>query len=126
MSNATAATATGSIAEPKSNVKIRFARNSEFERELNKRVNTYFESTSNTKRDCLNMYIKSFLAISWVIVFYCLIVFAGLPVWGIILASVSLSFALNALSFNVMHDAIHGAYSKHKIVNKLMGHCHDL
>ncbi|MEE8299340.1 MAG: hypothetical protein V3R67_08185, partial [Thermodesulfobacteriota bacterium] len=116
MSNTTAATATVSIDEPKSNVKIRFAPSSEFERELNKRVNTYFENTSSTKRDCLNMYIKSFLSISWVIVSYCLIVFAGLPVWGIVVASVSLGFALNALSFNVMHDAIHGAYSKHKIV----------
>ncbi|MDA2919971.1 acyl-CoA desaturase [Desulfobacterota bacterium AH_259_B03_O07] len=126
MSNATSATATGSIAEPKSNVKIRFAPNSGFERELNKRVNAYLENTSNTKRNYFNMYLKSFLAISWVIVSYCLIVFSGLPVWGIILASVSLSFALNALSFNVMHDAIHGAYSKHKIVNKLMGHWLDL
>lgn len=126
MSNTTAATATGSIAEPKSNLKIRFAPSSEFERELNKRVNAYFENTSSTKRDCLNMYIKSFLSISWVIVSYCLIVFAGLPVWGIVVASVSLGFALNALSFNVMHDAIHGAYSKHKIVNRLMGHWLDL
>ncbi len=126
MSNATTAIITGSTAEPKSNVKIRFAPNSEFERELNKRVNAYFENTSSTKRDCFNMYVKSFLSISWVIVSYCLIVFAGLPVWGIILASVSLSFALNALSFNVMHDAIHGAYSKHKIVNRLMGHWLDL
>ncbi|MCZ6468335.1 MAG: acyl-CoA desaturase, partial [Candidatus Dadabacteria bacterium] len=124
MSNTTAATV--SIDEPKSNVKIRFAPSSEFERELNKRVNAYFENTSSTKRDCLNMYIKSFLSISWVIVSYCLIVFAGLPVWGILLASVSLGFALNALSFNVMHDAIHGAYSKHKIVNRLMGHWLDL
>jgi linoleoyl-CoA desaturase len=126
MSNTTAATATVSIDEPKSNVKIRFAPSSEFERELNKRVNAYFENTSSTKRDCLNMYIKSFLSISWVIVSYCLIVFWGLPVWGIVVASVSLGFALNALSFNVMHDAIHGAYSKHKIVNRLMGHWLDL
>jgi len=124
MSNTT--TATGSIAETKSNVKIRFAPSSEFERELNKRINAYFKNTSSTKRDCLNMYIKSFLSISWVIASYCLIVFGGLPVWGIVVASVSLSFALNALSFNVMHDAIHGAYSKHKIVNKLMGHWLDL
>jgi linoleoyl-CoA desaturase len=126
MSNATDATATGSIAEPKSNVKIRFAPNSEFERELNKRVNAYFENTSSTKRGSFNMYLKSFLAISWVIVSYCLIVFAGLPIWGILLASVSLSFAIDSLAFNVLHDAIHGAYSKHKIVNKLMGHLLDL
>ena len=111
---------------PKSNLKIRFAPNSEFENVLNKRVNAFFDNTSNQKRDCFNMYVKSIRAISWVIVSYCLIVFAGLPVWGIVLASVSIALGLNALSFNVMHDAIHGAYSKHKIVNKLMGHWLDL
>jgi len=126
MSNATTATANGSIAEPKSNVKIRFAPNSEFERELVKRINAYFQNTSKSRRDCFRMYLKSFLSISWVIVSYCLIVFAGLPWWGIVLASISLSFALNAKAFNVMHDAIHGAYSRHKIVNKLMGHWLDL
>ncbi|MGI9534677.1 MAG: fatty acid desaturase family protein [Thermodesulfobacteriota bacterium] len=126
MAKAPAGTTTDSISEPKSNAKIRFAPHSEFEKELNKRVNAYFKNTSNKKKDCFNMYLKSFRAISWVIVSYCLIVFAGLPVWGIILASVSISLALNALSFNVMHDAIHGAYSKHKIVNKLMGHWLDL
>ena len=126
MPNTTTAAPTVSTAESKSNLKIRFAPNSEFEKELGKRVNAYFENTSHKKRDLINMYLKSFRAISWVIVSYCLIVFAGLPVWGIILASLSMSLALNALSFNVMHDAIHGAYSKHKIVNKLMGHWLDL
>ncbi|MEM7008862.1 MAG: acyl-CoA desaturase [Thermodesulfobacteriota bacterium] len=112
--------------EPKSNSKIRFARNSEFERELTNRVNAYFENTSKNKKDCFSMYLKSFLSVSWVVVSYCLIVFAGLPLWGIILASLSLGFALNAQAFNVMHDAIHGAYSKYKVVNKLMGHWLDL
>lgn len=124
MPNTTAAT--GSIPKPTSNVKIRFAPNTEFERELSRRVNAFFENTSNAKKGLYNMYIKSFLTISWVVVSYCLIVFAALPIWAILLSSVSLSLSLNALSFNVMHDAIHGAYSKYKIVNKLMGHCLDL
>jgi len=126
MEKTTAAAQTVSTAESKSNVKIRFAPNSEFERELSKRVNSYFENSSNKKRDLFNMYLKSFRAISWLIISYCLIVFANLPLWGILLASLSMGFALNALSFNVMHDAIHGAYSKHKIVNRLMGHWLDL
>ena len=121
MSNTTAVSM-----DSESEQKIRFAPNSEFERELNKRVNAYFKNNSKNKKDCFSMYLKSFLSISWVIASYCLIVFAGLPVWGIILASLSLSFALNAQAFNVMHDAIHGAYSTNKMVNKLMGHWLDL
>ena len=125
MANTTAASTPVSTTEPKSNVKIRFAPNSEFEKELSKRVNAFFEDGSNKRRDLFNMYLKSFRAISWVIISYCLIVIANLPLWGIILASLSLGLALNALSFNVMHDAIHGAYSRHKIVNRLMGHWLD-
>ena len=116
MQNTKAAAQTVSNTESKSNVKIRFAPNSEFEKELSKRVNSYFDNSSKKRRDLFNMYLKSFRAISWVILSYYLIVFANLPWWGILLASLSMSFALNALSFNVMHDAIHGAYSKHKIV----------
>ena len=126
MENTAAAVKTVSTAEPESNVKIRFAPNSEFEKELSKRVNAHFNNSANKRRDILNMYLKSARAIGWVLISYYLIVFANLPLWGIILASVSMSFALNALSFNVMHDAIHGAYSRHKIVNRLMGHWLDL
>ena len=85
------------IVEPN---QIRFARNTEFERELVKRVNAYFQNTSKSRRDNFRMYLKSFLSISWVIVSYCLIVFAGLPWWGIVLSSISLSFALNAKAFS--------------------------
>lgn len=116
----------GSNKKLNSKIKIRFAPNTEFEKELSRRINAFFENNSNSKKGPFNMYLKSFISISWVIVSYCLIVFAALPVWGILLASLSLSLALNALSFNVMHDAIHGAYSKRRVVNKLMGHWLDL
>ncbi len=98
----TTAVSTGTVSISK---KVRFAPNSEFEKELSNRVNAYFKNSSKNKKDCFSMYLKSFLSISWVIASYCLIVFAGLPWWGIVLASISLSFALNAQAFNVMHDA---------------------
>ncbi|MGH7851239.1 MAG: hypothetical protein ACREOP_13160, partial [Thermodesulfobacteriota bacterium] len=108
------------------NTKIRFTPNTEFEKELKKRVSVYFEENSVSKKDNARMYLKTFIAVLWVAASYSLLVFAGLPVWGLILAAVSLSVALNALSFNVMHDALHGAYSERPWVNKLMGHFLDL
>jgi linoleoyl-CoA desaturase len=108
------------------NTKIRFTPNTEFEKELKKRVSVYFEENSVSKKDNARMYLKTFIAVLWVAASYSLLVFAGLPVWGLILAAVSLGVALNALSFNVMHDALHGAYSERPWVNKLMGHFLDL
>jgi len=106
--------------------KIRFSPNAEFEKELKRRVSVYFEDNSVSRKDNGGMYLKTLLAVLWVAVSYFLLVFARLPVWGVIPAAASLGVALNALSFNVMHDALHGAYSERAWVNKLMGHFLDL
>ena len=72
------------------NSKIRFTPNTEFEKELKKRVSVYFEENSVSKKDNARMYLKTFIAVLWVAASYSLLVFAGLPVWGLILAAVSL------------------------------------
>ena len=71
------------------------------------------------------MYLKSILIFSWAISSYSFLVFGALPLWGIFLSAVSLSLSLTALSFNVMHDGLHGAYSNRQAVNTIMGVCLD-
>ncbi|MCL4244805.1 MAG: fatty acid desaturase, partial [Candidatus Dadabacteria bacterium] len=108
------------------NTKIRFSPNTEFERELRKRVSKYFNENDLSSKDNAVMYIKTGISVAWVAASYGLLVFAGLPAWGLLLAVLSLSVALNALSFNVMHDALHGAYSERTWINRGMGLFLDL
>ncbi len=106
----------------RTNTKIRFSPNTDFERELRKRVSMYFGENDLSSKDNAHMYLKSAISVAWVAASYALLVFAGLPIWGLFLAVLSLSVALNALSFNVMHDALHGAYSERTWINKGHGH----
>ncbi len=108
------------------NTKIRFSPNTDFERELRKRVSKYFNENDLSSKDNAHMYLKTGISVAWVAASYALLVFAGLPAWGLLLAVLSLSVALNALSFNVMHDALHGAYSERTWINKGMGMFLDL
>ena len=106
--------------------KIRFSPNSEFEKVLRKRVQEYFDRTGKPKRDCPIMYFKTFLVLFWAVISYSLLVFGNLPLWGIILCAVSLTFSLNGIGFNIMHDGVHGGYSNRPIINKIMGLSMDL
>lgn len=105
---------------------IRFLPNSDFEKELRKRVQEYFNKTGLPKRDCPKMYFKTFLVLSWAILSYSLLVFANLPLWGILLSTISLTMSLNGIGFNIMHDGVHGGYSNRPVINKLMGLSMDL
>lgn len=106
--------------------KIRFSPNADFERELKKRVQQYFDQTGLPKRDCPKMYFKTSLILIWAILSYSLLVFSNFPPWGILLSAISLTMSLNAIGFNLMHDGVHRAYSNRPVINKLMGLSMDL
>ncbi|HSG31960.1 MAG TPA: acyl-CoA desaturase [Thermodesulfobacteriota bacterium] len=112
--------------ELEGNRKIRFLPVREFEKELRARVDEYFNDKNLTKRDNLRMYGKTAIVLSWLIASYVFLVFMNLPTWGIVLSAVSLSLALNAVGFNIMHDGNHRAYSNNPYINKLMGYSLDL
>lgn len=106
--------------------KVRFTTNTDFEKVLRKRVNQYFSETGKRKRDCPEMYIKTVLVLAWTILSYSLLLFSGLHLAGLLAVAVSMSMALNAVGFNIMHDAVHGAYSDRPAVNRIMGLFMDL
>ncbi len=106
--------------------KVRFSPNSDFEKELRRRVQQHFDQTGLPKRDCPKMYFKTSLVLIWAAISYSLVVFSNLPLWCILLGAVSLIMSLNAIGFNLMHDGVHGAYSNRHLINKLMGLSMDL
>jgi linoleoyl-CoA desaturase len=98
-----------------------FTRHTGFRKTLNQRVDAYLKERRLSPRDVPAMYLKTFIVLGWWLGSYLLIMLAGLPPLVNLLLCVSFGLATAGLGFNIMHDAIHGAYSKRPWVNRLMG-----
>lgn len=101
--------------------KPKFAGDTGFHAEIKRRVGAYFAETGLPERDCPRMYLKTALLLAWMWGSYALLVFAAATWWQGALLSLSLALAMAGVGFGVQHDANHGAYSKHAVVNRLMG-----
>lgn len=98
----------------------------EFIKTLRKRVNQYLSKTPSHSYANLEMHIKTVVMLTLWIGTYSLIVFGNLPtaltfvLWG------AQGVLMALVATNVGHDAIHGAYSKSKLVNTLLSHTFNL
>ena len=101
--------------------------NPDFSKTLRKRVNTYFKTHNKSRNANATMVIKTIIMLT--------LFFAPLVTLSSgIITSVPLLFTLYILSglgmagigMGVMHDAIHGSYSKNKKINTLLGYSFNL
>lgn len=95
----------------------------DFTSTLNKRVSEYFKSKGITRHGNTEMVIKTICMFLLYLVPYGLIV-SGLitgPLFLILLVLV-MSLGLGGIGLSVMHDANHGAYSKHAWLNSIIGY----
>jgi len=106
--------------------KLKFDSSDRFIRELRKRVDTYFETTGKSRRDCPQMYFKTATVLTWFFGAYFTLLFAVHSAWLIVPLAVVLGLALAAIGFNVQHDGGHRAYSDRPWVNKIMALTLDL
>ncbi|MBW4683181.1 MAG: acyl-CoA desaturase [Microcoleus vaginatus WJT46-NPBG5] len=106
--------------------KITFSKSIGFRKELNRRVEAYFETENISQRDNLAMYLKTAIICAWVLSAWLFILFV--PSSGLvkILGCVVLALGMVAFAFNVGHDANHGSYSSRKWVNSLFGFALDV
>ena len=110
-----------SIVKQKSAKSIPFTRQFGFRKVLNERVETYLKERKLPARDLPAMYVKTAFVMGWWLLSYLLIMLGHFhPLVNVVLC-VSFGLATAGIGFNIMHDAIHGAYSRSPIVNKLMG-----
>lgn len=94
---------------------------------LNKRVNEYFTSRGISKHANGEMIVKTIIMFTLYFLPYFLItteVITGIS--GILLLVIVMSLGLAGIGLSVMHDANHGAYSKEKWVNTVMGYSLNL
>jgi linoleoyl-CoA desaturase len=97
--------------------------NRDFSATLNKRVSEYFKSNGLTRHANSEMIIKTVCMMLLYFVPYLLIVTGTVTgSWWMIALVVIMSLGLAGIGLSVMHDANHGAYSKTKWVNTLVGY----
>jgi linoleoyl-CoA desaturase len=102
------------------------ANQKEFAKVLNSRVNDYFKTKGISKFGNLEMYVKTVFMICLFFVPFTLLLVFEPSGWLAIGLSALVGFGMAGIGLGVMHDAIHGAYSKHKWVNKFFGYTLNL
>lgn len=107
-------------------MQIKFAKATEFHRELKEKVAGYFESTGLPQRDVPRMYVKSGIIIAWFVASYLLLVFAAGNLLLAIALALSLALAAAAIGMDIQHDGSHGGYSNSRLVNWLAATALDL
>jgi linoleoyl-CoA desaturase len=106
----------------KSSVKsLRFTQHRDFQKTLNKRVNTYLQDNNIPGRDVPAMYLKSVVALVWWLGTYLLLLLGHFPLLVNVILCLVWAMAIASIGFNVMHDANHGGYSDNPRVNRLIG-----
>lgn len=94
----------------------------EFFKTLRDRVNLYFEANKITKFANSNMKFKTIFMLSLYFIPWLLMLFGVVQTTGMIyLMWVLMGLGMSGIGLSIMHDANHGAYSKKKWVNKMLG-----
>jgi linoleoyl-CoA desaturase len=105
----------------KGNVKFVDAHKTGFYTILKKRVDAHFTENNLSKYADTGMVVKTFvLLLAYMLPFILLLVFQPPFAWNMLLWAF-MGVSVSGIGMSVMHDANHGAYSKHKNINVLVG-----
>lgn len=90
---------------------------------LNRRVNAYFTDQGISRYANTAMIVKTIIMLSLYVVPYIFIVTQTIssPAW-VMLLWITMGIGMSGIGLSVMHDANHGAYSRHNWVNNMVGY----
>lgn len=92
-----------------------------FHTELKKRINDYFKQAGKSMTGNFSLYFKAILLVVSFLSIYIHLVFYTPATWLAILECIVLGGLTASIGFNVMHDGLHGSFSKKKWVNEMAG-----
>lgn len=92
-----------------------------FHNELKRRINEYFSQAGKTSTGNYILYTKAITLVTAFLAIYIHLVFYTPVAWLAITECVVLGGLTAAIGFNVMHDGMHGSFSRKKWVNNLAG-----
>ena len=94
----------------------------EFTKILRKRVNAYFKDNGISKNANTEMVMKTIFSLSLYIIPYFIVLFAGITnVWLLFLLFILIGVGQTCIGTSVMHDSLHGSYSKNPKTNSIIG-----
>ncbi|WP_282159883.1 fatty acid desaturase family protein [Ulvibacterium marinum] len=101
--------------------------NSDFSKTVRNRVNQYFKTNNISKHANKSMVGKTILMLA---VFFVPLVFINIGAiaspWLLFALYITSGIGMAGIGMGIMHDAIHGAYSKNQRVNKYLGYTMNL
>jgi linoleoyl-CoA desaturase len=97
---------------------LKFGRDTQFQAELKRRVDEFFQETGLPRRDVPKMYVKTAVLLAAFALLYALLVFVAETWWQAVPLAVLLGLATASIGFNIQHDGGHHAYSERPWVNK--------
>lgn len=93
---------------------------------LQRRVSNYFKENSISRNANTGMVIKTIVLLSAFFVPLVFLTTVHLQYWAVLSLYAIMGFAKAGIGMSVMHDANHGAYSKHPGINKWLGYTLNL
>ncbi len=92
-----------------------------FHSELKKRISDYFIQAGKSSTGNFSLYFKAVLIVLSFLFVYVHLVFYTPVIWLAITECIVLGGLTAAIGFNVMHDGMHGSFSRFKWVNQMAG-----
>ncbi|MES2587862.1 MAG: acyl-CoA desaturase [Bacteroidota bacterium] len=103
------------------NITFSKSHNADFYKTLQSRVRDYFKEKNISRFANTDMVLKTIFMVALYVVPFTLIVTYFENTWMIVLMWVLMGFGMAGVGLSIMHDANHGAYSKNKHVNHVLG-----
>lgn len=103
-----------------STVKFTNTQRSQFFTTVRKRVDTYFVEQNLSPNANAAMWVKAAFFLGGYVLLYGLIISNQFSMWPTLGMALLLGMCASFIGFNVSHDAMHGAFSKHKWVNLVL------
>ena len=97
-----------------------------FQKELQRRVDEYFEAGDRPKQGGLRLYVKTALILAFFVASYLLLVFSAQTLWQGLALVVVLGIMTALIGFNIQHDGGHRAFSPNVWVNRVAAMTLDL
>lgn len=107
-------------------LKFSSASGSRFYATVRSRVDQFFDQHQINQHANAQMWGKTIFFLAGLSITYLVIIFGELPIWMLLSLSIVLGLFSAFVGFNVCHDAIHGAFSGNKKVNKIFGFVFNL
>lgn len=105
----------------RSSVKFNNQAQADFFHTLRKRVNQYFKDNNITRFGNTEMVSKTIVLLTAYLGSLAAILTLNISAWLLLPFALLMGLAMAGIGMSVMHDALHGSYSKSAAVNKFMG-----